>query len=240
MARIAGNFDQSITFNRKVSEATRKIQHFAETSRSLAEAAHRQVAYLRNEDMDENGQKNLVLARIFLSLPYTELPPEYQREIESGGSLPDPEDRFLCLMGTAGDEPDWNDPLRSRGHKYMKLPDREEDLVQMPMIQKVFAEFGVPYSAILRPDSSREHSVEGYFLADDPAASPYIPDKGFVSDYGIRSQVSIGGVLPSGSIFTMFLFSRQKLTHDMAEAISVYGPVLQMTFKEFDDEGSYW
>ena len=54
------------------------------------------------------------------------------------------------------------------------------------------------------------------------------------------NQLSIGGILPSGSIFTLFIFSRSALSVNMAEGISVIAPVMQMAFKQFDDDRQYW
>ena len=110
----------------------------------------------------------------------------------------------------------------------------------MPMFAQVFSRFGVPYRSIIHPDSSQSESVEGYFLVDDAAASPYVPAKDFVRTHSVRGQVSIGGVLPSGAVFALFIFARDAITEDHAAGFSVLGPVMQLCYKRFDDSGRFW
>ena len=232
--------DQNVSFNRRISEMAWRIRALAESSSSLREAAGRQVRTIRDSFRNTDGSANLALLRIFVSLPFSKLPENYRREIASQEGSASPEDRYLCLMGSAGDEADWNDPLKSRNHKYLRLPERESELTSMPMVRKVFAKLGIPYNTIIHPESSVEHNVEGYVLADDPMASPDIPDKKFIEDYKVASQISIGGILPSGSVFSLLLFCRIAMSLSMAENLSVFGPVFQMAYKNFDDRQAYW
>ena len=57
----------------------------------------------------------------------------------------------LALLATAGDEPDWNDRDRSRGHRAIPLAS-ERMVEELPMIAQLIRQLGLDVGSVLRPD----------------------------------------------------------------------------------------
>jgi hypothetical protein len=76
-------------------------------------------------------------------------------------------------------------------------------------------------STFLRMPSSdparREGKTYDVFYVPEADRSPYIPAQDFVRDYGVRSVVGFGGVLKSGEMFAVILFSRTPVPADSAQ-----------------------
>jgi hypothetical protein len=240
--RISQTFELRTGFHRAVGEAAAHFREASAEADSLQEAADAQVRHLRDLfDSDRrDGSRAISLARVFLSLSYSELPAEYRRQIAQNGSDPDPDQRFFCLMGTAGEKPELCDIRGAGEHRYILLPPDSADLTVMPGLEKMFASFGVPYRAIVDPSSERVDSLEGYQLTRDGRESPYIPSSDFTEQFSIRGQVGVGGVLPSGAVFALFIFARDEISDEYAEGLAILAPVLQICYQRFDALGRYW
>jgi hypothetical protein len=85
------------------------------------------------------------------------------------------------------------------------------------------------------------HRDYDVFFVPDALNSPLVPAQdGFVVPYGIRSVVGCGGVLPSGELFALILFTTLQLSAETADlfrtlALSVKATVVPFTFKVFPD-----
>ncbi len=144
-------------------------------------------------------------------------------------------------MGTAGENPDWNDIRLSKNRQAVLLPRHEEDFALMPMLARNFSKMGIKYNDIVRPESGRERFiVEDYSLEKNVLGSPYIPDQNFVREYNLASQIGIGGVFPSGGIFTVFLFFNDQVDDNFAGTFMIIPLALQMALQKFDAGRNYW
>ena len=90
------------------------------------------------------------------------------------------------------------------------------------MIAQLIREFGMDLSDVVRPADDVVRTLGGksygVFHVENAAGSPYIPAQaGFVDRYGIRSVVGFGGLLPTGDLFGVILFSRVRIPVDAAE-----------------------
>lgn len=190
------------------------------------EAAARAIcAHLRNEFRDAaTGERQLVLARLYRTHPYGALEPTLQAFADRllGDHAATPELRCLCLMGTVGEQPAWNDRRDSSGHQAIPLP-TPEAVAQAPMIAQLARQFGLDFAALVlpaQPSGGPETTPRTYgvFHVSEARHSPYIPaQEQFVVPYGVRSVVGFGGALRSGDIFAGILFSRVSVTRDVAD-----------------------
>ena len=169
------------------------------------------------------GGGDCALVRLYKTHPYSRLPPSLRRFADKGlGGAPAPPGlRCLTLLGTAGDEPEWNDRDTSRGHRAIPLPS-PRIVEQAPMIAQLIRQFGLDLADVVSPSPEflRELSGRSYgvFHVEEAVGSPFIPaQEEFVERYGIRSVVGFGGALRSGDIFAVVLFSRVVISREVAE-----------------------
>jgi hypothetical protein len=124
-----------------------------------------------------------------------------------------PTTKCLTLLGTAGDRPEWNDRHASRHHRTIPLPSAQV-IEQIPMIAQLVRQFGIEIPALLdgQPEIIRELDKKTYnvfYVPETHIGGPYIPAQAeFVIPYGIKSALGFGGVLPSGNLFAVIMFTR--------------------------------
>ncbi|MFQ5594216.1 MAG: sensor histidine kinase [Anaerolineae bacterium] len=205
---------------------------------SMEEVANQIVRYLYDHLVDgQSGEKSCALVRFFKTHPYNELHPELRECVHQIlGMHPElPEMKCLTLLATAGVKPEWNVRQMSIGHKVHPLP--SPDMVaQYPMVSQLIEQFGLELDAMLQPDPALlvdlERKTFNVFHVPKAAGSPYVPDQeDFVIPFGIQSVLGFGGMLPSGELFAVILFSKVHIPRETAElfktlALSVKTAVL--------------
>ena len=207
----------------RCSQLVRKTARDAPSIESAAGAVCR---LLYDELADARGGRACALVRFYKTHPYGGLPGELQRFARHAlgrvsTTPPDPAMKCLTLLATVGDEPGWNDRRSSEGHQAIPLP--SADIVERaPMIAQLIREFGLTLSDVVRPSADvvrdREGKSYGVFHVEEARGSPYIPAQaGFVDRYGIRSVLGFGGLLPTGDLFAVILFSRAPVPSDSAD-----------------------
>lgn len=198
------------------------VRRFGDEIRALANgvptmeaAAQRVVRYLYTE------LPECALVRLYKTHPFGKLPPDVQAFV---GEQLDPEVRCLTLLGTAGDEADWNDRRRSRAHQAIPLPS-EHVVEQLPMVAQLITQLGLEVSNVVRPDpeQSRELAQRTYdvFHVADAVTSPYVPAKDFVAAHSIRSALGFGGMLYTGDFYAVVLFSKEPVPAGAAQFIKI-------------------
>ena len=160
------------------------------------------------------GERACALVRFFETRRFDELDAEGQRFAlrMAGGAAISPKTTCLVLVATVGDEPSWSDPRRSSGHLAIPIPS-EEALSRMPMVSKLCEQLGITKEFVVRPDTAQleELAQRTYdvFFVERAAGCPWLPAQvGFVDAYGIASVLGLGGVLPSGRVFVVLMFSK--------------------------------
>jgi hypothetical protein len=208
------------------------LRQAARGASSMEDASRRVCRYLYEEfgavssaagAAELIGGGDCALVRLYKTHSYSRLPASLRRFADKalGGVTAPPGLRCLTLLGTAGDEPEWNDRDTSRGHRAIPLPTRRI-VEQAPMIAQLIRQFGLDLADIVAPSPEfvREMTGRSYgvFHVEDAVGSPFIPAQAdFVERYGIRSVVGFGGALRSGDIFAVVLFSRVQISRDVAE-----------------------
>lgn len=184
---------------------------------SLEEAANAIVRYLHDACVGPNGTRSCALVRFYKTHPFGDLEPTLQRfaAAQLGDARPHADMRCLTLLATAGEEPEWNVRQSSKGHRAIPLPSAER-VRAAPMIMRLIEELGVDVDSLM--SSSVQHSrgadtrTYDVFHVERALGSPYIPAQAeFVQRYGIASVVGFGGLLRSGELFAIILFSRDHI-----------------------------
>lgn len=185
-------------------------------------AADRVVRWLYEQLGDGSAARACAMVRFYKTHAFGELPADLADFARAGGGtdLP-PATRCLTLLASAGDEPDWNDPARSRGHRAIPLQSAEA-IRQMPMILQLVQQLGFDPQQIVAPDPSllvdSAEKTFNVFYVPEALGSPYIPaQKDFVEKYGIASVLGFGGLLPPSDLFSVILFSRVPIPADTAQ-----------------------
>lgn len=182
---------------------------------SLEGAAGSIVGYLYDHCVEPaSGERSCALVRFYKTHPFSRLEPELQAiaAAQLGSTPPSPSLRCLTLMASAGDEPSWNSRHESRGHRVIPLPSAER-VRAAPMIMRLIEDLGIDIESIVasaeggvRGAASRTYDV---FHVEQALGSPYIPaQRDFVIPHRIASVIGFGGLLRSGELFAVVLFSR--------------------------------
>ncbi|HUF27388.1 MAG TPA: hypothetical protein VMM18_10460 [Gemmatimonadaceae bacterium] len=211
------NFDIGalLRCGRAIREATRE-------TRTVSEAAAAVTRLLYDVCVNPGtGERTCALVRFYRTDDYARLDPSRRAFVTRLlGDMPaTPDMKTLVLLATVGEEPAWNDPARSRAHRVIPLPS-EEIVRQAPMIAQLIEQFGLEVNEVVRPAGLlREREGRTYNVFHVPVAlgSPYIPaQEEFVIRYGIQSVVGFGGLLRSGNLFAVVLFSRVPIPPESA------------------------
>jgi hypothetical protein len=94
-------------------------------------------------------------------------------------------------------------------------------VAEAPMIAQLIRELGMDAADVVSPRPEVIRSLEGktynVFHVREAAGSPYIPAQDFVRRYGVRSVVGCGGMLLTGEMFALILFSRAPIPPGSAD-----------------------
>jgi hypothetical protein len=156
------------------------------------------------------------------------------------GSAPKSTMRCLTLLATVGDEAQWNDRRRSKGHRAIPLP-RPEIVEKAPMIAQLIKEFGLDLGVVVQPSAEVMKDLEGktygVFHVPDAVGSPYIPAQDdFVLPYKIRSVVGCGGAMKGGELFALIIFSRVPISAESAERFRTIALDVKSALFRFDQD----
>ncbi len=217
-------FDLTDFSLRDMAECGAALRALGASSTSFQDTAQRLAQYLFTllRDRDTGGEQ-CVLVRCFATRPFSMLDAaDREFAVSALGRAPrSPGMKCLTLLGTAGIQPGWNDRLNS--YRYRAIPLVSEQFVgQFPMFSQLLKQFGVKIQPLLRPDSDLlmdwEERTHNVFYVPDAVDSPFVPkQQDFVLRYGVKSTLGFGGLLPSGHLFAVILFSKARIPSDTAD-----------------------
>jgi hypothetical protein len=182
---------------------------------------------------------SIVLARVFVVVPFHKLPPVERGFAEacvSNDPRLTPNTPVLSLLATRGSEPDWNERERSKGHRAIPLLDRA--FVQnAPMIAKLLADLDIDLQALDDGRGIATRRMLGgrngtFFVPDaqgarDLLGRPIIPAQDFVAKHAIRTVFGMGGAYLRGEMALVILFC----TEDLDRLVADRFPSLISNFK---------
>lgn len=208
----------------------RRALNLAAVGQTSLEGTSQRIVDLLYEALSNEklGDSQMALARCFVTRPFSALDdhPQLRSAAQAllGNEAADPSHRCLLLMATRGIEPDWNVRTRSAGH--LAIPLGNQMLMeQTPMITELMRQIGIPREYFLHQGQLPPLNVAvrnaGCFHVESALGSPYIPAQaGFVIPYGVRSVLGMGSTLGDRDLFVVLLFSRAKISPEMAQLLS--------------------
>jgi hypothetical protein len=200
------------------------IRKVARTAKTMEEAAESIVHYLYERCVEPNsGEKSCVLVRCYKTHPYGALDVTLRRFADGlmGGSKPSPSMKCLTLLASVGQELLWSSRHTSSGHKAIPLPSATV-VEQAPMIAQLIKQFGIQISDLVAGNRDTLKSSDGktydVFHIEEAKGSPSIPaQKEFVERYNVRSVLGFGGLLRTGDLFAIIMFSRRYIPVESAQ-----------------------
>ena len=227
------------SFNDLMDCRTRLRGLFSSEPATIAEGAQRLVEFLYREFVDDDGKPACALVRIFKTHRYNDLPEELQHfaqtitpDVQSMSNV-----RCLTLVATDGLEPAWRSPEQSRGHRCIPLVS-ETMVEQAPMISQLITQLGLSVSSVIRPAPGMlldtTETSYNVFYVPEALGSPYIvAQDGFVAPYGIASVIGFGGLVASGDLFAAIMFSKVRVSPDVADLFKVIGLNMKLLILPF-------
>jgi hypothetical protein len=194
----------------------------------LEDAAQKVTASIYKEFKD-----SVVLTRLFATVPFEMLPASNRNFVTS---LLDAKELtpllhshtpILSLLGTSGQEDEWNDRRKSRGH--VGIPFVSADFIdQVPMISHLLKSLGFSSEWILSNGTgifeSTMGKMAGIFYV--PEASTAVDEKNrkiigaqdFVSKYNIRTVFGVGGgYVKEAAFIVLIVFAREQIDEERAQ-----------------------
>jgi len=247
---------------KSMTECGAELRKLGFGANSMEEVSNRIVRYLYEKFIDEQThQPAFALVRFFKTHSYGELEANLQQVVNqtiaasptlSPAALSDGvlnnkvlnnkvlNDNLKCLtlLATAGDQPSWNSRQTSEAHQVIPLAG-EQIVAQSPMISQLIKQFGLEISSVLSPDPDLlvdlEQKTFNVFHVPTAIASPYVPaQQEFVISCGIQSVLGFGGMLPSGNIIAVILFSKVPISRDTADMFKTLALNTKMAVLPFD------
>lgn len=223
-----------------IGDAMQQLEFRAKNSDELTNMVTR---YFFDHFVDfKTGEKSSALVRFFMTHDYNSLDAGLRGladKILNGQPVPQ-EMKCLVLSATTGIEPEWNRVTASKEHRVLPLPS-EEMLRKNLMVNQFIYQLGVDISHVLRPDPKVALELEGrifnVYHIPDALGSPYIPAQDeFVVPFGIQSALGFGGMLPTGNLFALIIFSKTRIPRKTAELFKNIALNVRMAILPFVSE----
>ena len=219
-----------------------RLREAATGAPTLEAAAQRVCRFLYDELSGPDTERACALVRCYKTHPYGSLEPELQRFAKmqmKGDEEPRSSMKCLTLLATVGQNAAWNSRFLSMGHRAVPPPS-PEIVEKAPMISQLIKELGLELGSLLQgsPDVVKElvGKRHGVFHVEDAAGSPYIPaQREFVEKYGIRSVLGFGGVLATGDLFAVILFSTVHVPATAAQRFRTLALDVKSAFSKFSE-----
>jgi hypothetical protein len=178
-------------------------------------------------------QQDIVLARVFITLPFGSLPEVQRRHVwniverQSLQAQMSATTPVLTLLGTSGREPAWCQRQTSQGHAAIPLCSTSF-VDSIPMIARMLHQMGVNLNLSDASDTSYAEQIlgagwVGLFYVDDARFARdqlgrrVIPAESFVDQYQVRTVFGLGKAYSSGSIATLVVFTNTRVSKKAVE-----------------------
>lgn len=197
----------------------------------MEEAAQAVVDTLNSE-----YSESIVLARLFATVPFNKLPPVNQAFVShlahtfNVGNLLENDTLVLSLLGTRGENPDWNDRRNSQGHVGIPLVS-ESFIDKIPMMSRLLKEIGMDLAWINSKNTSMVIDavgrtsgifyVEDAHTATDQQNRKIIAAQDFVNSFRVNTAFGLAGKYATSNVFvTLIVFCREILARSQAALFS--------------------
>lgn len=236
---------------RDVRDLERSVQKVTRGCATLEEAAQKYTALIY-----EHFQESVVLARLFATARYSDLPEAnrgFVDEVARSAGVAErlsPDLLTLSLLGTSGVEPEWNDRRLSRGHVGIPLVS-SAFIGAIPMMARLLHELGLGFDWIDKGDTEAVHktlgSISGVFYVADAATAvdtqgrKIIPARDFVDKYGVCSVLGVGGAyIGTPTFVAAILFCRDRVTKERAETFMAHINRIKASTMDLVHQGKFF
>ena len=224
----------------ELRECGTTLQTLGSGASSMEDAANKIVTYLYDNITDSaTGQRSCALVRLYKTHPYNQLDAGLQGFARGilGSAPPSDDINCLTLLGTTGDRDQWKSRAQSNGHRAIPLASAEM-VASIPMIARLINQFGLEVGSVLWPDpmliGDLSQKTFNTFFVPEAVGSPYIPAQDdFVIPYGIKSVLGFGGVLSSGELFAVIMFSKTSIPNQTAQSFKNLAPNVKEAVEPF-------
>ena len=176
---------------------------------------------------------SLILARLFATATYEELPPKNKQFVDELSKKANIASKInkntlvLSLLGTCGQERHWNNKNESKGH--IGIPLASGDFIEsIPMMSRLLKELGMGLSWIDKADTKMVTQtlgllagvfhVEDAKTAVDNMGRKIIAEQGFVLSYGVKTVFGLGGGYAGYPRFiTAIFFTKDDIPKNVAD-----------------------
>lgn len=112
-------------------------------------------------------------------------------------------------------------------------------MAQSPMISQLIQQFGLEISTVLSPDPALlvdlEQHTYNVFHVPTASGSVHVPaQQEFVIPHRVQSVLGFGGMLPSGNLTAVVLFSKVKIERETANMFKTLALNVKMALLPFD------
>jgi hypothetical protein len=188
------------------------------------------VRSVRENFVDEKGAPAFALVRIFRLTRFSELNEALKPLVTN------PDNPFMVLMGTAGEEPAWESRATSVGHKVVSAGENRS-----PMVLAAMSQIGLnALSNVKQIQILESNSYSQYFHVEKAFGSSVVPAQDFVQKHKIQSVIGLGAQFISGSFFLMMHFSRVPLDNLNAKRYSDIAPFIGTLLASYDNSENLW
>ncbi|MGH6656963.1 MAG: ATP-binding SpoIIE family protein phosphatase [Actinocrinis sp.] len=211
------------------------VSRCGDLATSMEGAARQAVSAIRCAFPTSDGESAIVLVRVFQTTMWQLLTPQLRSyamaRMAPGSEAHDT--RCLALLATEGDRPTWCDRHASRDHQ--ALPLTGADVVRrVPLALTVLDHL---VSAQPRHDGPRDADGRparvAVHLVSDASGSPLVPAQWLVGTYGVCAALGLGGILPSGEVFTTVIYSRVPIDAATAHRFGAVTEALRSSMAPF-------
>ncbi|MDR3602400.1 MAG: hypothetical protein P4L49_18255 [Desulfosporosinus sp.] len=187
----------------------------------------------------------IVLARIFVSVPYEKLPESNKKVVQDiirntkkQADLRS-DTKILSLVGTYGEKNEWNSRLLSKGHVGIPLISKSF-IAGIPMMNRLLERLGIDYENETSDNrNTRKSSFSGLFYVKnsenevDSLGRHIITNQEFVRNYQVKSVFGFGGsYINQTDFYTAIVFLKEQVNLGSAETIALVGGNFKMATKE--------
>lgn len=219
------------------------LRQFGAGAASIEEAADRITRYLYTTlttGADEDPA--CVLVRLFKTHPYDRLSPKLQALVDArlGDKPANPGMKCLTLLASTGAVEGWNNPAQSTRFRVIPL-DGPEALAKLPMFSQLFTQFHIDLPFLNSARSSllvdRHETTCNAFHLPQALNSPFVPEqKDFIIPFGIQSTLGFGGLLHTGELLAVILFTKVAVPRETADLFKTFALSTKLSLAPFEHE----
>lgn len=219
------SFDLSCFDLSDMIECGRAIRDVSDGASTMEAAADAIVRMLYSSLRDgETGEASCALLRCFSTRRFAALPQALAQTVRSQMAEPDeipPQMPCLTMLATAGERPEWNDRRKSAKHAVIPLVS-VQIVERAPMIAALIQQMGLKIESAMYPDAqlildAEQHAFNVFHVEQALGAAAIPGQDKFVKPYRIQSVLGFGGLMPSGELFAIIMFSRTRIPRETAD-----------------------